>query len=160
MQNLHCPHSGVLFQLVSIFMHSKPGRVQRSLLERDNAIARLHGGHSFTNRLDDAGAFVAEDDWKGALWILAREGIRVWVSPESQPKSIIYNRRGRPGRPWRAHLCDTLPCAQFGYGLRALSGEQPQHPPPKTAHPLPMQLRPGNISVCISFSPSINQLGL
>ena len=51
------------------------GRVQR-----DDVVPRLDVGDALADRLDDAGALVAENDREGALGVLARQGVGVRVA--------------------------------------------------------------------------------
>lgn len=51
-----------------------------SVLERDDVVAGLAGGDAIADRLDEAGALVAEDDGKGTLGVLARQCVGIGVA--------------------------------------------------------------------------------
>ena len=53
----------------------KPTQV--SLLESDDVVAGLHVGNALTNRLDNAGTLVTEDNGEGALGVLAGKGVGI-----------------------------------------------------------------------------------
>ena len=50
------------------------------LLEGNNVVSGLHVGDTLADRLYDTGTFVSENNWKGTLGILAREGVCVGVT--------------------------------------------------------------------------------
>lgn len=75
LQNLHSLHSGVLDALV-LDVKLESGSIGR-ILEADDGVAGLDVGDALTNRLDDAGALVSEDNGESALGILARERVGV-----------------------------------------------------------------------------------
>lgn len=50
------------------------------LLESDDVLARLHVCDTLTNRLDDTGALVSQDDGERTLGVLAGEGVGIGVA--------------------------------------------------------------------------------
>ena len=66
LQNLHSLHSGVL-EIVSwglplpLFY----------LLERNDMVAWLDIGYTFTNGFDNTSALMPEHDWEGTFWVFA-----------------------------------------------------------------------------------------
>ena len=58
-------------------MDGQRGLAQASLLESDDVVARLHVGDALTNRLDNAGTLVTEDNGEGALGVLAGKGVGI-----------------------------------------------------------------------------------
>lgn len=54
---------------------------ERGVLERNDMIAFLHRRNALANRLDDAGALVAENDGESAFWVLAGECVRICDPP-------------------------------------------------------------------------------
>lgn len=45
------------------------------ILESYHMVSRLHGCNTFTDGLDDSGTFVSENDGKGTLGVLSRQGV-------------------------------------------------------------------------------------
>ena len=76
-QNLHSRHSGVLKKreevgVSCLGLDKGVGSLgDTGLLECHDMVARLDRGDAFAHGFDDAGALVAEDDWKGAFGIFA-----------------------------------------------------------------------------------------
>ena len=50
---------------------------ESDLLECDNIVSGLHGGDTFTNRFNDARAFVAEHDRERALRVFSGKCVRI-----------------------------------------------------------------------------------
>ena len=50
-----------------------------SVLKCDDVVSWFHGSDTLSYGLDDAGAFVPEDDWKGTLWVLAGECVGIFA---------------------------------------------------------------------------------
>jgi hypothetical protein len=60
-------------------------------VEGHDVVADLYVGDALADGLDDAGTLVSEDDGEGALGVLAREGVGVWMGGE------VSMLRGGPG---------------------------------------------------------------
>jgi hypothetical protein len=72
LQNLHSLHSGVLDN-VSLVLQGRGG----GILESDDIVANLHVGNALTNRLNDTGALVTEDNGECALGVLSGQCVGI-----------------------------------------------------------------------------------
>ena len=52
---------------------------RKGLLKSNNVVSWLDRSHTRSNRLNNTGSLVTENDWKGALWVLAGKSVCVWV---------------------------------------------------------------------------------
>lgn len=48
-----------------------------NVLESDNVVAHLDGGHTLANRLDNTGALMTENNGESTLWVLAGESVGI-----------------------------------------------------------------------------------
>jgi len=79
-----------------------------SILKCDDMVAGLYAGDTLTNRLDDTGALVTENDGECALRVFTGESVRIWrtsvyvlraishpaVSTTRPNISILYQKLG------------------------------------------------------------------
>jgi hypothetical protein len=72
LQNLHSLHSGVLDN-VSLVLQGRGG----GILESDDIVANLHVGNALTDRLNDTGALVTEDNGECALGVLSGQCVGI-----------------------------------------------------------------------------------
>jgi hypothetical protein len=73
LQNLHSRHSGVL--QLSVDCHAEVGA--ENILESDDVVAHIDGGHTLADGLDNTGTLVTEDNWESTLGILAGESVGI-----------------------------------------------------------------------------------
>lgn len=59
-------------------MNGQRKPTQVGLLKSDDVVAGLHVGNALTNRLDNAGTLVTEDDGESALGVFAGKGVGIW----------------------------------------------------------------------------------
>jgi hypothetical protein len=52
-------------------------RESDNILESDNIVTGLDGSHTLTDRLDDTGTLVTQDDRESTLWVLARQSVGI-----------------------------------------------------------------------------------
>lgn len=73
LQNLHSRHSGVLQLSVDCRAEIGAGNV----LESDDVVADLNGGHALADGLDNTGTLVTEDNGESTLGILAGKSVGI-----------------------------------------------------------------------------------
>lgn len=83
------------------------------LLKRNDVVTGLYGGNALTDRLDDTGALVSQNNGESALGILARQSVGIC---EQAISAILFCN------DWEimcgAHLCGRHRYSRPGCGLR------------------------------------------
>lgn len=64
--------------MTPVFARVKPGKANgRNILESDHIVTGLDGSHTLTDRLDNTGTLVAQDDGESTLGVLAGQSVGV-----------------------------------------------------------------------------------
>lgn len=98
LQNLHSPHSGVLWKrCVSLWclLWGDNCKEDAGILERDDMVAGLDVCYSFADGFDNTGAFVSEDDGESSLGIFAGKCVGIYglsILIPSYPSYLIVQR--------------------------------------------------------------------